>query len=713
MRKKLFLLFLITPLLVISWAKIDSSEFENPRKNFNKEKLLIELVSYFMQRGHFSPKNLNNNLSQELHKSFIENIDGQKRYFLRKDIISFNRYKYSLDEQFVNLETTFFDLVYDKYLIRREEVKDIYSELLESPFDFTIDENINVDYKNQEFPTTNFNRKEKWRKQLKFLILNIVHNKLEIEKKKFEKDSNYIMESFESLEKDARKTTLDNLDNYFSFLEDLRKEDWFTSYLNSFISQFDPHSLYFAPDDKEQFDTDMSGKYEGIGARLSKRNEAIKIVDIIPGGPIWKKNSLVVGDQIILVRQETGPAVDVQSMRLDDAINLIKGDAGTKVYLTIKKVDGSIKEIEITRDTVQLEESYLKSALVSKSGKKYGLINLPRFYFDLKNKNGRNASNDMQKEIIRFKEIGISGLVIDLRNNGGGGLETVIDMAGLFIDSGPIVQVKTTSNKEVVYSDNDGKSLWDGSLVILVNELSASSSEILAAAMQDYERAVILGSNQTYGKGSVQNIIDFDRVISNSTYGQLGALKFTREKYYRITGKSTQLEGVKSDVVAPDMYKYIDVGEKDEENPLIWDQINPTKHNKWSGYENYAEVIQKSRNRVSENKIFELVDENAKWINAQQNKFDFSLNLNQFSINSDYDNSSIKKFEEIDDYINTLVISSLPYEKIKIKNDTVLASKRNRWKNSLKKDIYLNEAINILEELKLNFIGENKLISFN
>ena len=713
MRKKLFLLFLITPLLIISWAKIDSSEFENPRKNFNKEKLLIELVSYFMQRGHFSPKILNNNLSQELHKSFIENIDGQKRYFLRKDIISFNRYKYSLDEQFVNLETTFFDLVYDKYLIRREEVKDIYSELLESPFDFTIDENINVDYKNQEFPTTNFNRKEKWRKQLKFLILNIVHNKLEIEKKKFEKDSNYIMESFESLEKDARKTTLDNLDNYFSFLEDLRKEDWFTSYLNSFISQFDPHSLYFAPDDKEQFDTDMSGKYEGIGARLSKRNEAIKIVDIIPGGPIWKKNSLVVGDQIILVRQETGPAVDVQSMRLDDAINLIKGDAGTKVYLTIKKVDGSIKEIEITRDTVQLEESYLKSALVSKSCKKYGLINLPRFYFDLKNKNGRNASNDMQKEIIRFKEIGISGLVIDLRNNGGGGLETVIDMAGLFIDSGPIVQVKTTSNKEVVYSDNDGKSLWDGSLVILVNELSASSSEILAAAMQDYERAVILGSNQTYGKGSVQNIIDFDRVISNSTYGQLGALKFTREKYYRITGKSTQLEGVKSDVVAPDMYKYIDVGEKDEENPLIWDQINPTKHNKWNGYENYAEVIQKSRNRVSENKIFELVDENAKWINAQQNKFDFSLNLNQFSINSDYDNSSIKKFEEIDDYINTLVISSLPYEKIKIKNDTVLASKRNRWKNSLKKDIYLNEAINILEELKLNFIGENKLISFN
>ena len=185
----------------------------------------------------------------------------------------------------------------------------------------------------------------------------------------------------------------------------------------------------------------------------------------------------------------------------------------------------------------------------------------------------------MQKEIIRFKVIGISGLVFDLSNNGGGGLETVIDMAGLFIDSGPIVQVKTTSNKEVVYSDNDGKSLWDGSLVILVNELSASSSEILAAAMQDYERAVILGSNQTYGKGSVQNIIDFDRVISNSTYGQLGALKFTREKYYRITGKSTQLEGVKSDVVAPDMYKYIDVGEKDEKNPLIWDQINPTKHN--------------------------------------------------------------------------------------------------------------------------------------
>ncbi|MGB0280512.1 MAG: S41 family peptidase, partial [Flavobacteriaceae bacterium] len=275
------------------------------------------------------------------------------------------------------------------------------------------------------------------------------------------------------MEVEARNITRENLENYFSLMGDLREEDWFGTYLNAFVSQFDPHSVYFAPVDKDRFDASMSGKYEGIGARLTKRNQAIKIVEIISGGPLWRDQSIEVGDQIMMVRQQEGDPVDVQSMRLDDAIELIKGPAGTTVFLTVKKVDGTVEEVAINRDTVVMEESYLKSTLIEKAGRSYGLIHLPKFYVDFKDYKERNAAKDMQQEIIRLKKQGMNGLVIDLRNNGGGSLQTVVDMAGFFIDEGPVVQVKSTSEKSKVLKDRDGKTLWEGPLVIMVNELSA------------------------------------------------------------------------------------------------------------------------------------------------------------------------------------------------------------------------------------------------
>ena len=509
-------------------------------------------------------------------------LDGQKRYFLKKDIAQFERYKYALDDEFRGLNTDFFDLVYTRYLQRINEAKLFYVELLEKPFDYTKDEEINLDYEEQDYPLSLRQRTEKWRKQLKFSTLNIVHGKLEEEKIMAKKDPDYTSKTFAELEVEAREITRDNLENYFSLMEEVREEDWFGSYLNAFVSQFDPHSVYYAPVDKERFDTSMSGKYEGIGARRTKRNQAIKIVEIISGGPIWRDQLVDVGAQIMMVRQEQGEPVDVSSMRLDDAIKLIKGPAGTVVYLTIKKVDGTVKEVAINRDTVVMEESFLKSTLIEKAGRSFGLIHLPKFYVDFKDYKERNAAKDMQQEIIRLKKQGIQGLVIDLRNNGGGSLQTVVDMAGFFIDEGPVVQVKSTSEKSKVLKDRDGKTLWNGPLVIMVNELSASASEILAAAMQDYERAVVLGSKQTFGKGTVQNVLELNRFVSKSTYGDLGALKYTTDKFYRITGKSTQLEGVKSDVVAPDRYAYVDIGEKDEDNPLVWDQIASASFSKWN-----------------------------------------------------------------------------------------------------------------------------------
>jgi len=711
MRKKIFIPLLLAALALVAWTRLSSAEQHSFDADTSKDKLLMELITYFMQRGHFSPKIINNDLSEELHETFLDMLDGQKRYFLKKDIAEFERYKYALDDEFRSLNTTFFDLVYERYVQRRNEAKLLYEDMLVEPFDFTKEENIDVDYENQTYPTTLRQRSEKWRKQLKFSTLNIVHGKLEEEQKRVEKDATYTPKTFEEVEISAREITQENLDNYFSLMDDVRKEDWFASYLNAFVAQFDPHSVYFAPVDKDRFDASMSGKYEGIGARLTKRNQSIKIVEVISGGPVWRDQLLDVGDQIMMVRQEEGEPVDVQSMRLDDAIELIKGPADTTVYLTVKKVDGTVEEIPIKRDTVVMEESYLKSTVIDKGGRSYGLINLPKFYVDFKDYKEKNAAKDMQQEIVRLKSQGIQGLVIDLRNNGGGSLQTVVDMAGFFIDEGPVVQVKSTSEKSKVLKDRDGKTLWDGPLVILVNELSASASEILAAAMQDYERAVVLGSKQTFGKGTVQNVLELNRFVAKSTYGDLGALKYTTDKFYRITGKSTQLEGVKSDVVAPDQYAYVNIGEKDEDNPLVWDQISSTPFSIWNGYENYQDVIQKSNSRVASNTLFQLIDKNAKWVKAQQDKDEFSLNYKTFSSTIEKDEAQIEQFEVLDNYTSTLSFSSLPYERKKMEADSVLAEKRKRWKKALKKDMYLEEAVYILEDLKLNFISSKPLAS--
>ena len=709
MRKKIFVPLILIALVFVAWTRFNAPANHSFSNTASKDKLLMELITYFMQRGHFSPKIINNDLSEKLHTTFLEALDGQKRYFLKKDIIQFERYKYALDDEFRSLNTDFFDLVYARYLERKAEAELFYSELLEKPFDYSKNEEIDLNYEEQDYPLTLRQRTEKWRKQLKFSTLNIVHSKLEEEEKKVEKDASYTPKTFVELEVEARNITRENLENYFSLMGDLREEDWFGTYLNAFVSQFDPHSVYFAPVDKDRFDASMSGKYEGIGARLTKRNQAIKIVEIISGGPLWRDQSIEVGDQIMMVRQQEGDPVDVQSMRLDDAIELIKGPAGTTVFLTVKKVDGTVEEVAINRDTVVMEESYLKSTLIEKAGRSYGLIHLPKFYVDFKDYKERNAAKDMQQEIIRLKKQGMNGLVIDLRNNGGGSLQTVVDMAGFFIDEGPVVQVKSTSEKSKVLKDRDGKTLWEGPLVIMVNELSASASEILAAAMQDYERAVVLGSKQTFGKGTVQNVLELNRFVSKSTYGDLGALKYTTEKFYRITGKSTQLEGVKSDVVAPDRYAYVDIGEKDEENPLVWDQIASASFSKWNGYGNYQDVIQKSAVRIEKNELFQLIEKNAKWVKTQQDKNVFSLNYEAFSSEIEKDETVADTFEVLDDYTNSLSFSSLPYERSKMKSDTILAEKRKRWKKALNKDIYLEEAVHILEDLELNFIPSKPL----
>jgi len=354
-------------------------------------------------------------------------------------------------------------------------------------------------------------------------------------------------------------------------------------------------------------------------------------------------------------------------------------------------------------------EAYAKSSTVIKDGKKYGIIDLPGFYIDHNDVNNRNAASDVKIEIERLKAEGMEGLVLDLRNNGGGSLQTVVDMAGFFIKEGPVVQVKTSGEPKEVLMDRDRSIVWDGPLVILVNEFSASASEILAAAMQDYKRAIIIGSDQTYGKGTVQTVLDLNRMVRNNTSGDVGALKMTIQKFYRINGGSNQLEGVKSDVVIPNRYSYIDIGEKNEDNPLPWSQIEPAEYNVWDSYFDYDTTISKSIERMANNDQLKLIDENAQWVKKIRDKDLFSLNYDDYKASLEISEKEAKRFEELSKYQTDLTFESLSQELKLMEQDSVLKEKRERWHTSLSKDVYIEEALNVLNDLKMTYGIKSKV----
>lgn len=611
-----FLLLIL--LIAFASCSFTSKKFENP----DKDKLLIQLITYLLDQGHFDPQDIDDEFSINVFDEYLNNIDPFKRYFYASDIKEFSTYKDLIDDQIKVYDVSFFSLTHARLLQRIEESKKIYLEILETPFDFSQNESYSADYEKLEYVNSKREMKERWRQQLKFST--IANYDEAISKRDLDLETNNLPESvfsennekvksedkksLKETETEAREATKRSLDDLYDYIDDRRRTDWFSVYINAIVEEFDPHTFYFAPEDKERFDRDMSGNFEGIGARLQKKVDGIMVNEIISGGPAWRANELEVGDQILKVRQEDeDEAINVVGMRLDDAIKFIKGPKGTKVTLTLKKVDGTVEDISITRDIVELEETYAKSSTVEKDGKTFGLINLPKFYINFEDYKKRNAASDTKQEILRLKEEGVEGLVLDLRNNGGGSLQTVVDIAGLFIEEGPVVQVKTTGEAKEVLSDRDKAIIWDGPLVILVNELSASASEILAAAMQDYKRGIVIGSKQTYGKGTVQTVMDLNRMVRNNTNGDMGALKFTTQKFYRINGGSTQLEGVKSDVVVPDRYSYIDIGEKDLENPLPWDKIDAADYSVWENYYDYDTTISKSIKRMAANEQLKLI----------------------------------------------------------------------------------------------------------
>ena len=681
-------IFLLSVFVAFASCSFTTKTFDDP----DKDKLLMQLVTYLLEEGHFQPKDFNDSFSEDVYSRFLKTIDPYKQYFYKSDVKEFEAFKTLLDDQIKNYDLSFFNLVHNRLTQRIEESKAVYTEVLGRPFNYELDEVYQSDAENLEYVSSKKELSNRWRKQLKFSTLTDYHDMLS--------DADNDNRSNADIEEEARKSTLKNLQEVSVYFDDMRRDDWLAMYINAISESFDPHTYYFAPQFKDRFDAEMSGKYEGIGARLQKKMDKISITELISGGSAWRQNKLQVGDVILKVRQEDeDQAVSIVGMRLDDAVKLIKGPKGTNVILTLKRVDGTIEDLSIPRDEIELEETYAKSSIVKKSKYKFGVINLPKFYIDFEDVNSRNSTTDVKREIERLKDEGMDGLVLDLRNNGGGSLKSAVEIGGLFIKEGPIVQVRSTGEDRQVLKDRDPSVSWDGPLVILVNEFSASASEILAAAMQDYKRAIVIGSKQTYGKGTVQNVIDLNRMIRNNTNGDMGAFKFTTQKYYRINGGSTQLEGVKSDVVVPDRYSYIDLGEKDQDNPLSWDEIEPASYELWKSSIDYETTVQKSKERMNSSAEIKLIDENARWIKDARSKDVYSLKYSEYVAELKKNEKESERFDALSDYTTNLSFESLAYEKPIMANDSVFRIKRERWHESLSKDIYMDEALNVLTDL--------------
>lgn len=695
-----------TKIVTLSLLFIVNSFFafatEQPTANDpEKDRVIIFVLKNILTRGHFVVKNMNDDFSEMVYDGFINSLDPNKRYFTQKDIREFSKYKYQIDNQILNDDVSFYNLVYNRFLEKVKNAKSYYGEILDSEFDFNKKEEIDIAYDKVPFAKNENQLMDYWRKQMKLQTLGRIQQKIELQEEKLKKDKSYPKKSFKEIELEARNEVHKNMDELYMRIEELEHQDWFSTYLNSVVGAFDPHTTYMDPRIKERFDQDMSGKLEGIGARLQKKGIYTHVSDLVSGGPAWKQGELEPGDIILKVAQGEEEPLDIVGMRLDDAIKFIKGKKGTEVRLTVKKkIDGSIKVIPIIRDVVELEETFVKSSVVEKDGEKYAIIDLPKFYIDFDEQTYRDSAKDMEKEIDRLKQEGVDGLIIDLRNNGGGSLKTAIEIVGLFIEKGPVVQVKYRGENPIIKNDNNPKLKWDGKLVVLVNELSASASEIFAAAMQDYKRAVIIGGNQTYGKGTVQNILPINQFYPNYKK-DLGFLKMTIQKFYRINGGSTQKEGVYSDIAIPSRYSYMQFGERDLDGALAWDKVPMAKYVPTNTYANFGEVVYDSKQRIANDSKYKLINDYAKWLKKNQDDTSFPLNYKDFMDEAKQREEESKRFAKAFEYQSNLTFSSPQYENQMLTKDPALTEKRKAWHKNLAKDLYVSEALNVLSHLKL------------
>ena len=675
--------------------------FYVPANNAEKEAVMIKSMLSSLDRFHYQPQKVDDAFSEKVFKLYLDRIDGNKRWLTQADVDLLDDFETKLDDEADAGTYEFFDL--SLKLIERglDKTQGFYQEILATPFDFSTNDKIEMDGDKKTRAKSDAELKDTWKTYLKYETLTRLAESL---KKQKEGDEDLKGKSMADLEKEAREDVLDVFDKWYKRLGQLKRNDRLSTYLNAVANVYDPHTGYFKPRDKQDFDIRMSKTLEGIGARLQTDGDYTKVIDIVVGGPAWKGKELKADDLITKVAQEGEEPVDVTGMVIGDVVDMIRGKKGTNVILTIKSKDGAVRDINITRDVVIMEEGYAKSAVIKKEkGEKVGYIGLPSFYADFGRNGGHSSADDVAKELAKLKAENVSSIVLDLRNNGGGSLDEVVKMAGLFIEEGPIVQVKSRIGQSGVHEDEDPKVQYDGPLVIMVNEYSASASEILAAALQDYGRAVVVGSESTFGKGTVQRFLDLDRaVMGYSEVKPLGQIKLTIQKYYRVNGGSVQLRGVVPNIILPDNYQYLKTGEKEYDYALDWTEIKPVKYDQQVvQLDNLDEVRAASARRVANSKVFQNIEKQAKWLKEQRDITSYSMNLEAFTAQRAEQEKTADAFDKVmDQKVAGLSIANLASDLAEIKGDESKEARNTDWIEGLEKDVYVEEVLAILKDMK-------------
>jgi len=695
MKKSLKIILFLLPISLLSYGfYLKSSDLG--------EEVLLKAILENLERHHYQPQEVNDALSEKAFDNYIKALDNNKRFLLQQDVDGLTRFKTSVDDQSKTGSYEFFDFSIGVIEGRIKTVSSMYKEILSEPFDFTEEETVNLGSK-IDYSSNDEELKERWRKILKYNVMTRLATKIDVQEKASEKgDSSFIMIPLDSLERAARKDILKNHNDWFNRLERMSRKDRLAQYVNAITKVFDPHTNYFPPAEKENFDIRMSGRLEGIGAQLQEKDGYIKVVKIIPGSPSAMQGDLEANDLILKVAQGEEDAIDIVDAKINDAVKLIRGKKGTEVRLTVQKVDGSKVVIPIIRDVVALEETFAKSLLMhDEDQRKLGYLHLPSFYTDFTGNKGRTSWKDVERELKKLEKDGAEALVFDLRYNGGGSLNDVVQMAGLFIEKGPIVQIKSNNKSPEVLRDYNPKVVWDKPVVIMVNEFSASASEILAAALQDYERAVIIGSHTTHGKGTVQRFIPLNQTLRNKSVPNLGSLKLTTQKFYRVNGGATQLKGVKPHIILPDNYMYIKTGEQEQKFALSWDQIQEAEYSKsdkkW--LKKLETVKKKSSSRVKSDDLFTKIDANARRWKDQRNKDLYTLNMEKYRAEEKGKKEYSKSFNKLFKPYEELVFNNLTEDSEVLEADSSKMKLRKAWVKKLKKDPYVLEALQVGEDL--------------
>ena len=678
------------------------SSFSAIKYVFDKNDIVFELLLGSLNDHHFTPMKMDDNFSEKVYDLYIKHLDAGKRFLLQEDIDELNKSRRDIDDQIKNQRHDFFKKSVDLIAKRINEKKEWGKEILAKPLDYTVNEEYNFDGEKNSYAKNNEDLKKEWQKMLKYQVLARIDEVLNKQEKAIEKkDSVFKIKTFDSIEVDCRRKVLKSNEELFKYYnKTFTPKERFSQFANAVTGVYDPHTEYFAPREKKKFDQMMSGQFEGIGARLTQKDGILKVSEVIVGSPSFKQGDLKAGDDILKVAQGNAEPVDVTNMDMDSAVDLIKGKKGTEVRLTVKKTDNTTKVIPIVRDVIEMEETFAKSAVLDNKNK-MGYIYLPSFYTPFgRNGEGRHCSRDMRKEIEKLKKQGVKGLIIDLRDNGGGSLSEVIEMAGLFFPTGPVVQVKGKTNAPNVMEDKNPDVAWDGPLAIIINHNSASASEILAAAIQDYKRGVIIGTT-SFGKGTVQSFFDLDHMLlpQFDTIKPVGQVKITHQKFYRINGGATQLKGVIPDVMLPDPYSMIDSGEKQLDNPMPWDEISKADYSEFKTI-NYPVILKNSLSRVKKSSQFALLEQQAKEVKSKKDDSKYNLNIVKFREEQKQIREQNKKYEDLRKEIKGFNAQLLDEDILRFANDSTKAGRESRWAKNIAKDIYIYEASNVLNDLK-------------